>query len=232
MSDLTVPYATRPLAPEDEPFLWEMLYHAAHMEQDGASSADAAKNHPYLAKYVRDWGRDGDLGFAALESLHRRPIGAAWVRLLRGEQRNYLQIDETVPELAIAVLPAYANQGVGTGLLNELVAAASSVYPAIVLSVRADNPARRLYERLGFVVVDEVVNRVGGRSFVMLLEFRKESERDGHGEGSSSPKPHPTHHKQEDRNVNRTDTDQPDRKGLAVDRPERRRSLADPARSA
>ncbi len=172
MSDSITRHTIRSLAPEDEPFLWEMLYHAAHMAKDGASSADAAKNHPYLAKYVRDWGRDGDLGFAALASPHQRPIGAAWVRLLMGEQRNYPQIDETIPELAIAVLPAYANQGVGTGLLNELVVAANSLYPAIVLSVRADNPAQRLYERLGFVVVDEVVNRVGGRSFVMLLEFR------------------------------------------------------------
>lgn len=172
MSDPIGRHTIRPLTPKDEPFLWEMLYHAAHMAEDGAGSAQAAKNHPYLDKYARDWGRDGDLGFVALD-LAGRPIGAAWVRLLRGEQRNYPQIDETIPELAIAVLPDYANQGIGTSLLSELAGAASGAYPAIVLSVRADNPARRLYERLGFVVVDEVVNRVGGRSFVMLLEFQQ-----------------------------------------------------------
>jgi hypothetical protein len=39
--------------------------------------------------------------------------------------------------------------------------------------VRADNPARRLYERLGFQLVPggEVPNRAGGRSLTMVLRF-------------------------------------------------------------
>ena len=40
-----------------------------------------------------------------------------------------------------------------------------------MLSVREANPARRLYERMGFVVVQTIVNRVGGASFVMLKDF-------------------------------------------------------------
>ncbi|MGH7934689.1 MAG: hypothetical protein ACREQN_16220 [Candidatus Binataceae bacterium] len=38
--------------------------------------------------------------------------------------------------------------------------------------VRSTNPARRLYERCGFVVVAEVTNRVGGSSFVMTAQLR------------------------------------------------------------
>jgi ribosomal protein S18 acetylase RimI-like enzyme len=166
-----VQYTIRPAVHADEPFLWEMLYHAANMADDGATSADAAKTHPYLAKYVRDWGRAGDLGFVAVATAEQRPIGAAWVRLLTGEHQNYPGFDDAVPELAIAVLPAYANQGIGGQLLTRLADAARGIFPAIGLSVREANPARRLYERQGYVVVDEIVNRVGGRSFVMLLEL-------------------------------------------------------------
>ena len=59
------PYFIRPLAIADEPFLWEMLFEAAHLAEDGATSVDAAKNSPILARYVKGWGREGDLGVIA-----------------------------------------------------------------------------------------------------------------------------------------------------------------------
>jgi ribosomal protein S18 acetylase RimI-like enzyme len=37
----------------------------------------------------------------------------------------------------------------------------------VALTVREGNPAIRLYQRAGFVVIEEIVNRVGGKSFVM-----------------------------------------------------------------
>jgi ribosomal protein S18 acetylase RimI-like enzyme len=37
----------------------------------------------------------------------------------------------------------------------------------LALTVREGNPAIRLYQRAGFVVTEEIVNRVGGKSFVM-----------------------------------------------------------------
>jgi ribosomal protein S18 acetylase RimI-like enzyme len=90
------------------------------------------------------------------------------VRLLSGAEKNYPAVADDVPELAIAVLPQYIGQGIGALLLARLLDDARALYPAVVLSVRATNPARRLYERLGFVVVDTIVNRVGGESAVML----------------------------------------------------------------
>jgi ribosomal protein S18 acetylase RimI-like enzyme len=81
-----------------------------------------------------------------------QPIGAVWLRLLQGADRGYAHVDDGTPELSIAVLPGHRGQGVGTRLLEELFASECGDRP-VSLSVTAGNPARRLYERLGFLVV-------------------------------------------------------------------------------
>lgn len=55
--------------------------------------------------------------------------------------------------------------------MKHLLEAASKVHSAVMLSVRKNNPARHLYERMGFEVVDTALNRVGSESFVMLIRF-------------------------------------------------------------
>ena len=76
-------------------------------------------------------------------------------------------------ELAIAVLPEYRDRGIGTQLLNKLLEAAQNHFPAISLSVRSDNPAVGLYQRLGFVRVEDSdkSNRVGGSSVTMVYQL-------------------------------------------------------------
>jgi GNAT superfamily N-acetyltransferase len=161
----------RPAVPDDEPFLWDMLYYAARMQEDGATSSEEAKINPDLSKYVECWGRATDMGMLALHPMHQRPLGAAWLRLLVGEKKTISYIDDQTPELAIALLPETTGQGIGTQLLTHLLTAARPVYPAIALSVRVTNPARYLYERMGFVVTELVTNRVGSESLNMVLRF-------------------------------------------------------------
>ena len=168
-------YSTHPITPEDEPFLWQMLYDAAHLHDEEDMSLPVLKKHPQLGKYVRDWGREGDLGFVAIanEIDANNKIGAAWLRLFPSTDPGYGYLDDRIPELAIAVLPQYRGQGVGTQLLDRLLAAAKPKFPAISLSVRDDNPAVKLYRRFGFEAIEEseTVNRVGGRSFNMKIDL-------------------------------------------------------------
>jgi GNAT superfamily N-acetyltransferase len=149
-----------------------MLFYAANMAEDGATSSEAAKTHAYLAEFVEGWGRPGDLGVIAIDSVTDCALGAAWLRQLSGPEKHYTAVAEGVPELAIAVTPAAIGQGIGGALLGALLNLARGRYSAVALSVRANNPARRLYERHGFVVVDTITNRVGGQSFVMQVELR------------------------------------------------------------
>ncbi|MFN8497692.1 MAG: N-acetyltransferase [Anaerolineae bacterium] len=155
--------AIRRATPADEPFLWRMLYYASHMDKDDGAVADDAKTHPYLARFVEGWGQPDDLGVIAQDA-DGRPLGAAWVRVLPVADGEHA-------ELAIAVLPECIGRGVGGRLLTRLLAEARGVYPCIYLSVRDSNPAIRLYERAGFVVVGEITNRVGGKSYLMRVNL-------------------------------------------------------------
>jgi ribosomal protein S18 acetylase RimI-like enzyme len=61
-----------------------------------------------------------------------------------------------IPELSIAILSEYRARGVGTELLLHLFEHLKSRYPAIYLSVSLENPALRLYQRLGFEIIAQL----------------------------------------------------------------------------
>ena len=50
----------------------------------------------------------------------------------------------------IALLPPYRNRGIGTALPRELVAEAAAAGKCLTVHVEKFNPARTLYQRLGF----------------------------------------------------------------------------------
>jgi ribosomal protein S18 acetylase RimI-like enzyme len=50
----------------------------------------------------------------------------------------------------IQILPAHQGRGIGEAVLNALLADAARAHVPVSLSVLHGNPARRLYERLGF----------------------------------------------------------------------------------
>ena len=125
-------------------------------------------NQPEIAKYVEGWGRYGDLGFIAVDSSNNEPVGAAWLRLFTGGEKGYGYVDDSTPELGLAVLPTYRGQGVGSALLKRLLEAARTLYNSVSLSVSADNRAVGLYERMGFKLFS-----TSGTSVTMLKHLRK-----------------------------------------------------------
>jgi ribosomal protein S18 acetylase RimI-like enzyme len=168
-------YVISPVTQEDEPFLWQMLYEAAHIAEEGNLTMQDVMNNPDLTKYVKNWSDEDDMGYVATLIPSNQPVGAAWLRLLTEENQGYGYVNSQTPELAIAVLPEYRNRGIGTQLLSHLLAIAPAYYPSVSLSIRSSNPALHLYQRLGWQVVEgsEIINRVGGTSFKMKLDFDK-----------------------------------------------------------
>jgi ribosomal protein S18 acetylase RimI-like enzyme len=65
-------------------------------------------------------------------------------------------VDDNTPELAISVLPEFRSQGIGTKLLTGLFdVLREQGYPQTSLVVQKENPAARLYQRMGYEIVGE-----------------------------------------------------------------------------
>jgi ribosomal protein S18 acetylase RimI-like enzyme len=166
-TNVTVRSATK----DDEPFLWEMLYEAAHWgpeETTPKPPLDELLSEPGLSRYLEGWGRKNDFAVVARETGDGGRIGAAWYRTFPKRDHGYGFVDETTPEIALAVAPDRRGAGVGAALLDALMNAAySNGFDAISLSVRKSNPvAMRLYEGKGFVRL-----RDDGDSWVMKAEL-------------------------------------------------------------
>jgi len=76
------------------------------------------------------------------------------VILIDGERAGRIYVDRREDEIGLmemTLLPRFRNQGIGTGLIEELLTEAGDRGKPVVLYVEHWNPdARRLYQRLGF----------------------------------------------------------------------------------
>lgn len=158
--------SVRPIDVDDIDFLWQMLFRASWSHLDEGSTVASIRSRGDLAYYVEEWGRPGDDGVVAFDADGRR-LGAAWVRFLTGEQRLGASfVADDVPELVIAVEDGCEGRGVGSLLLDGLLARSGE--RTIVLTARTTNPAIRLYERFGFERTATITNRVGTPSVKMI----------------------------------------------------------------
>ncbi len=155
----------RPAVQGDLEILWDFLAMAAY-----EPNAAAAKAVPMICTFLDGWRRPGDFGFVAERD--GLAIGAVWARQFASREDSWFYIDDRTPEISIGVREDGRGQGAGEMLLRALIVEATSRGLRLCLNVRSTNPARHLYERLGFRVVPEMTvrNRVGGRSFGMLLD--------------------------------------------------------------
>lgn len=152
-------------APADELFLKEMTYQAIYSPKGGGFLPRKILEEPAIRSYYADFGRAGDLAFVALSD--GQAVGAVWIRYATSAQKGYGFVRTDVPELTLAVLPAFRGRGIGTALLEKLLMHLQGTeLEAVSLSVARSNPARSLYERHGFRIVKKQRN-----SCTMLIEL-------------------------------------------------------------
>ncbi|RBY79990.1 GNAT family N-acetyltransferase [Blastococcus sp. TF02-09] len=116
---------------------------------------------PHLAAYYRTSPE-----FGAVSTAGGEPTGVVWVTRFPADAPGYGFVRADVPELSVCVLLGYRGEGLGLELVEAAVREARDRgLPALSLSVEEGNPARRLYERLGFRPVDAAAG-------TLLLELR------------------------------------------------------------
>jgi GNAT superfamily N-acetyltransferase len=145
--------AIRPARDDDEPFLRAMLGEAVNWEPGRPTvPMDQLLATPELAHYVDGWPRPTDFGVVAEDA--GEPVGAAWCRFFDASDAGYGFVSTETPEVTIGVVAAHRGRGIGAALLQALAAeAVARSIGALSLSVEHGNPARRLYERAGYVSV-------------------------------------------------------------------------------
>ena len=146
----------------DISFIQEMLYEAANRPGDNWPPLDESIRKSGNFRFWRDWPRPGDIGVIA--EADRAPVGAAWIRHFEGE--DLAPWDESgVPVLAIGVVDRFRDKGIGRGLLDALIARASSEQVrAIDLATGTFNErAVHLYHALGFRDTNRSGHAIGMR---------------------------------------------------------------------
>lgn len=68
--------------------------------------------------------------------------------------RLYINTTSEVRLMEITLLPPHRNQGIGSVIMDQILRYAESLALPISLHVEPFNPARRMYERLGFTTVE------------------------------------------------------------------------------
>jgi len=142
----TAEITLRPVGESDGEFLFRVYASTRAEELAGVGWTEEQKRaflRQQFAAQSADWERnypEADLRVIEVDGV---PVGRYYVN--RGLQEIGL--------VDIALLPEYRRSGIGTGLIRGLLAEGKDRGLPVALHVEAFNPARGLYERLGFEAV-------------------------------------------------------------------------------
>jgi len=139
--------AYRPCTPEDVPFLRYLYGTTREDELRAVPWTDEQKaqflDHQFFAQKAHYDDYYGKADFLVIET-GGSPIGRLYV--YRDEEEIHI--------IDIALLPGYRGRGLGRILLEELLDEGRATNRKVTIYVENFNPARHLYDRLGFQHVD------------------------------------------------------------------------------
>lgn len=135
----------------ESPLLKKFLYEAIFIPQGGSAPAREIINEPQLQVYIKDFG-SGEHDHALLARVDGRAAGAVWVRIMN----DYGHVDEQTPSMAISLFREYRGAGIGTALLQQMLKLLKRKhYEQVSLSVQKENYALKMYQKAGFVIIDQ-----------------------------------------------------------------------------
>ncbi len=154
---MTEQITLRPITPQDDEFLYR-LYASTREEELAQVGWTEAQKSAFLRMQFDAQTKQytGNYPGAQLQIIlcDGAPAGRLYVARWEKEIRI----------MDIALLPAYRGRGLGTTLLNQVLAEGQARGLPVTIHVERFNPARRLYTRLGF-------RQVQDRGVYLLLEW-------------------------------------------------------------
>jgi GNAT superfamily N-acetyltransferase len=156
---------------EDLEALTSALLDAVNWQGRTQISRQGLMGDPQLSRYVAGWPRQTDFGTVA--AVGGQTVGVAWCRTFAVTEPGYGFVAPDIPELSMGVSDVHRGRGIGSALLDALIAQARGRgCSALSLSVEDGNRAKMLYLRAGFTVVGR-----NGNSDTMLLKLAAGTDR-------------------------------------------------------
>lgn len=129
--------------------LAQFLYDAVFIPEGVERPSKDIIQLPQIAVYIHNFGKKTDLCLVA--EYNSEVIGVIWTRLFPEAEKGYGFVDENTPELCMSVAEQYRGKGIGSALLNAIIALLREKgYLQVSLSVDILNYAYRLYKKFGF----------------------------------------------------------------------------------
>ena len=143
-------YRIREIRENEYYVLSEFLYEAIFIPVGMEKPPKAIIEQPELQVYIADFGKSDD--WCLVAEVKEKIVGAVWVRIMD----DYGHIDDETPSFAISLYEEYRNMGIGTALMRDMLEFLKNKrYKQTSLSVQKANYAARMYQKVGFEVIDE-----------------------------------------------------------------------------
>jgi len=133
----------RPASRSDFDFCWPIYRDAMKPLTEAVGQWNEPAQHKVVAQAVADSGTS---------ILRQDQSDVGWLQV--EESRHVVQLKQ------LFLLPAVRNRGLGTGFLTWMKERADRKRKDLTLDVMSNNPARRLYERLGFKTIATADNKI------------------------------------------------------------------------
>ena len=143
-------YRIREIRENEYYVLSEFLYEAIFIPVGMEKPPKAIIEQPKLQVYIADFGKSDD--WCLVAEVKEKIVGAVWVRVMD----DYGHIDDETPSFAMSLYEEYRNMGIGTALMRDMLEFLKNKgYKQTSLSVQKANYAARMYQKVGFEVIDE-----------------------------------------------------------------------------
>lgn len=143
-------YRIREIRENEYYVLSEFLYEAIFIPVGMEKPPKAIIEQPELQVYIADFGKSDD--WCLVAEVKEKIVGAVWVRVMD----DYGHIDDETPSFAMSLYEEYRNMGIGTALMRDMLEFLKNKrYKQTSLSVQKANYAARMYQKVGFEVIDK-----------------------------------------------------------------------------
>lgn len=152
----------RTLKNDETALLRDFLYEAIFIPEGMEPPAREIIEQPELKLYYDGFGT-GKADYCIVADDEGKVIGAVWTRIMD----DYGHVDDATPSFAISLYKEYRGQGIGTKLMKEMLALLKEKgYKQASLAVQKANYAVRMYQNVGFRIVDE-----NAEEYIMVCEL-------------------------------------------------------------